>query len=858
MDPTLSAAVEAGEVDTVLSLLAALEPRARRAVAAELQALAASLLDGDWGSDDDGSSFRWRFHRGSDDARRAAAAAVWVTATAAELAKSDVRPPQREPAALVDAVRRVPPPWVDQAGVDALADGGWLGVELAEHLVSAGVAPRPRSDGFIESLVGTGFRSELALADRLRQLPSLLEGPIYRVFEVEGGTQTSLAAADKYRHESNQWATALYDLAESGELDRQRLLDGCLDALARDFAPFRAGWFTRFHDKLAPSLDERAARADGYLRLIGSAVPATVSFAVKAVELLVKKGRAGADDVLGHLAPALSARQKGTVTRALKLLQRLAKGDPTRAAAAADVAVAGLLHEDAAVQAKVLDTIEALVADLDAAARARIRDALADHRDLVAPSLRDRIPADDPGDDAVDEPRTFAPVELPSLRDPARALPAVDGVAATVELTSRTLEVPEAEGFERALGAIAALAGADVGELGGPLAKRARDLLGRRDAGEHTLRSALARIAIAWITGEAGSEPLPAWAARGPYRFLSARLDQLARRLADGVALPLLSTPTHRGGAVATATFHERLATWAAADRAIDGYDATLALMRLAPPDRAEARRALPRVSAATALALDEAAEVVARRYTPEVDPRHSGPYTFYDVDCAVVPALEAPETALELRRMLAAGGSMRPAADGALRGWLATVEPDALELYFRDGLFAMGWAMDEDASGGHLRPALDPAVTLGVTGHWLLALCLGARGARAVELALDVAIDGLASGRVAEDELGAALSAILTSGLGKGARYAASLGQVAQASQAHAASVARVVARALRGDPDAAPRDIGKLLLLLNEVLISSGEPLADPEARAWLTAMKRGGQVAKAKKALLAHPTG
>ena len=49
---------------------------------------------------------------------------------------------------------------------------------------------------------------------------------------------------------------------------------------ARDFSTYRAGWFSRFHESLAPTDDERAERADAYLGLLRSRVGPTVSFAV--------------------------------------------------------------------------------------------------------------------------------------------------------------------------------------------------------------------------------------------------------------------------------------------------------------------------------------------------------------------------------------------------------------------------------------------------------------------------------------------------------------------------------------------------------------------------------------------------
>lgn len=236
------------------------------------------------------------------------------------------------------------------------------------------------------------------------------------------------------------------------------------------------------------------------------------------------------------------------------------------------------------------------------------------------------------------------------------------------------------------------------------------------------------------------------------------------------------------------------------------------------------------------------------------VDPRHSGRFTFYDVRCEVAPAVPVVEGPLQLRRILGSGDSMDHATGSDLTSWCATVEPDALGLFFADGLYALGWAMDEErATAAHLRPALDPAVALGTAGHWLLALALGARGPRAVELGVDVAVDGLAQRRVDEAELGAILGTILGSGMGKGARYAASLVVLGQASAAHAAAVARTLQHALHGDPGRAPRDIGRLLLLLHELLVATGGHLDHEPARAWLSAMTRGGQVARAKKALL-----
>ena len=78
-------------------------------------------------------------------------------------------------------------------------------------------------------------------------------------------------------------AHAMRELATRGEIDRNRLLDASLEALARDFSQYRAGWFSRFHEYMEPNFEERAARTEHYLGLLASPIPPTVAFAVKAL-----------------------------------------------------------------------------------------------------------------------------------------------------------------------------------------------------------------------------------------------------------------------------------------------------------------------------------------------------------------------------------------------------------------------------------------------------------------------------------------------------------------------------------------------------------------------------------------------
>src|SRR5262249_2186727 len=146
--------------------------------------------------------------------------------------------------------------------------------------------------------------------------------------------------------------------AAEGKLCGDRLLDASLNALARDFAQFRAGWFSRFHETLKPTLEERVKRADRYLHLLASKIPPTVSFALNALTILEKAGKLPARAVIEHVGPALFARQKGTVLAALKLLERAVQAEPGLKAEAAGQAAQALAHESADVQGAALDIIQ--------------------------------------------------------------------------------------------------------------------------------------------------------------------------------------------------------------------------------------------------------------------------------------------------------------------------------------------------------------------------------------------------------------------------------------------------------------------------------------------------------------------
>ena len=558
----------------------------------------------------------------------AASAALAGTATLSELKKLGWRVWHlEEPAWRLLAHRN--PEWLQEWAEWVVGENSqsW---KYARALVRDGSIARPAGDSYITAMLGHAWRN--SALELLRSDPDLLEHEVWRLFEVEGGGEDSLAARDKYTASDRSWRHALVTLANEGKLSRDRLLDESLGALERDFGQFRAGWFSAFHDALGPSLDERTSRVHRYLALLASRIPPTVSFALKALALLDKADRVPGDALIGHIAPALGAREKGTVLLALKLLDRAAKRERVLCDPAASVACEALMHEKPDVQSAALDLIERHGRADDASLADLVRTRLPD----IAPSQRPRaeawlgneapaassssaVPtgADDLQNRAAALPekwRRLAGVDaaLAALRGEGTPLPVVDlaaggfpvldpaalvtPIASLDELIDVCASVIENNGppdeIERMLVGISRLCGErpdDFERRVGPLTKRAKSLAARFDHGGAYLgwmKRDLPELVLAWTTG--------AVAKRGTGKvdmtwFHGHRILEVARRAAAGAPALLLAAPTHAGGWLDPRVLVQRAADLQARALQPGAFDAIQALLRVAPDHRTEA-----------------------------------------------------------------------------------------------------------------------------------------------------------------------------------------------------------------------------------------------------------------------------
>lgn len=499
-----------------------------------------------------------------------------------------------------------------------------LGWKKVRQLVRTGAMPRPDCDEYYLGMLNYFIDCRALVRDD----PELLEHEAWRLFEIEGTQQFSLADHDKYS--SHTWAHIFLGLAAADPAQRARLLDSSLAALKRDFPAFKAGWFSRFHEALKPTVDERAERVSSYLRLLRSPIPATVSMAVAALGEIQKAGRLDGAELLSHVSPALQARAAGTAKSALRMVDGAARGDPAQASRAGVVAADALAHPAADVQATALAILDRVAQTPDPELGA----ALERRRDDMAASLRPRFeelaghfstrPTTEPLEPA--EPIELVEPAEPAARDrravdPFASLAPIRPIETLPELVEAIAHVYETAGppdeIERVLEGIVRLSAdrpPDFDRLVRPVRRRADQIQARR--GERTrakwgsysdgeVSVNLAALVTAWVDG-IEPELKPDWPVTLG-RFVVGRIAEVAHWAVARTGEPMLAAPTHSHGWIEPAALVDRLAERLRAGRTDEAWfrlDLVQAMLRLLPVGRAEALKAARCLTGESALAL--------------------------------------------------------------------------------------------------------------------------------------------------------------------------------------------------------------------------------------------------------------
>jgi hypothetical protein len=749
-------------------------------------------------------------------------------------------------------------------------------------------------DTYVLAVVSTnGDRFAPLRADYMRADPELRENVVWRMFEVEGGGEISLANVDKYSHEKNGWNQAFLDLTADGTLPRGRVLTATLDALGRDFSAYRAGWYARLYNALSPTTEEQGGHQNRYRRLLRSEVAATVKLALTRLSAVSKAGLLDDAATVPSLPPALLVPVKGTAVAAVRLLADIADRTPALAGQVTEAGAIALGHPHADVQRAAAKLLSRLGAD------GLVTAAAAD----LEPSVRADL-GRSPQQSDEDSVPVATPTVPPRALVPARPADVLDRFAALLEDAGDPVELELV---------LAGLAASKDPAVLRPLLKRARTVLSRgpRDSViQGWLRGHLAGL----VLRSAGEEEPPALPIPNhSIGFLVRRLNEVAPVLM-GSAPPrhLLATPDDRAGWVRPTELVERLAT---ITTPAGRYDVIGALLRLHPDGRPAALEAM---TGLTGRLPD--GTLAAVHYALGGLPRAEGPGRASDtamwVAASRARAPLADDTWLQDQAIRGAGRSraltarldLVPEATGwtDARGvmhplvswyWSVDVEepapglpddqPTATTGHGRRPDFEAGWEDIEDFVGWQaliwphdaerflidaVHPVLETATSDDVRhdavrvlealyrhpgrlgGLSWITLAAGLTAARADERAraVDAILHFADAGRLTADDLARGLADL--AGPGTPTRWAGSMKDVAATGPAGRRLVIDALGTALPSF-DPTMRGMHALLELLREELLREQTP-TPAELRPWLSRFSGSSRTATVARALLGGP--
>ena len=432
---------------------------------------------------------------------------------------------------------------------------GWHYRHHIHRAVAAGLLPRPDTEEYLESLFFGDLRQESNVILKHVEADPGMTPHLLALFDREGPSDASFAAVEKYCHDpALYWSTAFITLSQRGVYTRAQLLDKTLGTLACDWPQFKAGWFSRFHEMLAPTVDEMAAFAPRYLALCHSRIAPTVSLAVEAVTALYQAGAVADEPLCDALQPVVNSSVKGRVVSALELLRQVVKRSPHRAHGASAIALHALAHTAADVQKKTLACLKDW--GLDAAGQ----QAASAYLPLVAavnqPALRTLLgqvaaPAASVERSARPDivPRE-APAAVPmSPLDASRAIVPLAQLTDLIEHLAYVFEnLADVDAWERAAEALVRMSPIPKADHAAfsALRKRAK----RFTWDEKPLGFAMARL-MACALGEPVdvSDMAPqSGALESPRDFIGWRAQSLVAQATLGLGLAPISAPTHQGG----------------------------------------------------------------------------------------------------------------------------------------------------------------------------------------------------------------------------------------------------------------------------------------------------------------------
>jgi hypothetical protein len=521
-----------------------------------------------------------------------------------------------------------------------------------DQLIHADVCSRPQSEGYIRLMVNDfparyyqKKDSFIPLSQKLRDNPSLLENEVWRLFEVE---TTAFLSGWQYHDPEGpanyeNWGMALVRLGNEKVIDRQRLIDGCFLGLTAGITNKNTlTGYIQFYDALETTDDEVISRQGKFMDLLSHSAAHVVSFAVKNIQQIDKLNKLDDEAFLRPAETLVLSRIQGQVKTTLTILSRIAKRQERLRKASLGILVQGIGHESAAIQEMTLRLVEPWLNEGPPEVLQTLRDCL----DRVSPSLREKVQTllahfggkpdtvetttkseretgnieelkrragslpeairNRAGVDsilkAIEEGGDYAPLDYDlydaQVLSGLKPIQPIQSLEELIEAVSHAIEVVDsAEEVERILDGISRFGTErpdDFERQTGPLKKRIIENHGARSHtnlfGDWGRPMNMGTALLSWLGKEPERvKPVFDLYRPSPVDVLDERCYELAVRVHQQEAAPLVAMPTHRHGWIDPRVFVERLLYYQSQNIQLMKFDFLQALLRLAPDHRQEA-----------------------------------------------------------------------------------------------------------------------------------------------------------------------------------------------------------------------------------------------------------------------------
>ncbi|MBC8000087.1 MAG: hypothetical protein IAF58_19185 [Leptolyngbya sp.] len=731
----------------------------------------------------------------------------------------------------------------------AILEGGRYGyLDLVRKMMKSELCAKPKTDDYIYAWISRSGL-ERNMSDELLKTwidanGDFLAEDIWRFFELEGTAESSLTSYDR----GNQfWSDLFVEFCHRGLLPRQRVLKSSLEALNRGFSKYHSEWFSRLHEKLSPTAEERMTLLNEYYSLLSSSVASTVILSLNSLSIIAEQKLLEEEKFLRSVAPVFFNRDKKTIQLAMKLFTKISATNLEFAKKASFLAIDGLQHEATDLQEQILSFIQKFGKPNDEALSAKLDTYKAYLSPLVSNKFAEILGhGNKPEVVHTEGEKAYVYAQQPSPAWPLGHKSQIIPISSIEEFSAKALycmEHPESIlEFERVIDALATLpdlSTVDFASKCKPIHARAKKILKSNSV---NLSSILSFFLLHWIE----STEVVLVESKDSMDIYSGltilKLANVLRLIQRQVYLRPLSSACFEGGWIDAESFLERYRHWQQAGEVISGSDFAIAMARIPPDERSKI------------IDSSKLTEVHHRLFERSLHSFADSPETLVDA-CAQTLSSPSDKRAVWNMRNFFSPRAPESLDMVRLAAWTFPTLRECIHSFGIDD--SINVIRETDPRFRLLYTYFEMLVESGAplekSALDLMLIGLLASEPELTSYSKDALILAIQENRFNPLHLGSILRNFLHGNRAKPKRLAASLKEVSRVSYQHTDAVIQLLGNAFFGENDYLNREISAVLELLLELLTESKRKFDFPEARKYLAEIPLTGKTAKLSKQIL-----